>query len=134
MLASQLVDRWEEAREAFARSLEHWRAIGQEVASVESKAGLAYATWRGGDTVRARGVLEEVMQFLERGSLSGAKEPLRVYVMCHRMLKEDGDMRAQAVLQRARELLQAQAEGIGDLNLRRSFLERVAVNREIVED
>jgi hypothetical protein len=56
-----------------------------------------------------------------------------VYVMCYRMLNEDGDVRAEAVLQWAGALLQAQAEGIGDPDLRRSFLERVAVNREIVE-
>ena len=43
-------------------------------------------------------------------------------------------MKAQAVLQWARELLQAQAEQFGDLKLRRSFLERVAVNREIGEE
>lgn len=101
---------------------------------MESKAGLAYATWRRGDPARARAILVQVVQFLERRSPSGAKELFRVYMMCYRMLKEDGDVRAQAVLQRARELLQAQAEGIGDLKLRRSFLERVVVNREIGEE
>jgi hypothetical protein len=77
MMAYVLLDvgRWEEAREAFARSLEHWQTIDPEVASVESKAGLAYATWRERDTARARVSLEEVVRFLESGSLSGAKEP-----------------------------------------------------------
>ena len=59
-------------------------------------------------------------------------EPSWVCLICYRVLRAHEDPRAGELLEAAHRLLQARARQIDDQALRRSFLENVAANREIV--
>jgi hypothetical protein len=64
--------------------------------------------------------------------LEGANEPYWVLLTCYQVLHAGRDPRAGEILEAAHRLLQARAGQIDDEALRRSFLENVAANREIV--
>jgi citrate synthase len=95
-------------------------------------AGLARVAMAQGDLAQAQAHIEEIVAHLESGSLDGTDEPFRIYLTCHRVLRANGDPRAEALLDTARRLLQEDAAKIGDEGLRRSFLENVAAHRQIL--
>jgi predicted ATPase/DNA-binding SARP family transcriptional activator len=134
LLAYILIDlrQWEEARTLFAKSLQHWQTMGQAANIAETRVGLAEVAWRQGELAQARALVDEVEPFLHHHDLSGAKEPLRVYLTSYFILREYDSQRAEAVLRRAVSLLQAQAARIRSDDLRRSFLENVDAHREII--
>jgi hypothetical protein len=108
--------------------------LGQPNLATEPLAGLARVSLVQGDLSWAQALVEEIMAYLEDHTLDGAEEPFLVYVTCYRVLRAGEDPRAQKVLDTAYYLLQDQANRIGDEKLRRSFLENVAVHREILSE
>ena len=63
----------------------------------------------------------------------GPEFPLQDYLFCYQVFAAAGqEAPAAASLQTAHTMLMSRAEKIADPDLRRSFLERVEVNREIV--
>jgi len=76
--------------------------------------------------------MDEILGYLQVGSLDGTSEPLRVYLTCYQVLQANGDPRADDILEEGYRFLQERAAKISDEGERRSFLENVAANREIV--
>jgi hypothetical protein len=66
------------------------------------------------------------------GSFDGTEEPLRLPLTCYQVLSAAGDPRAAEVLANAHAELLKQADRISDPQARRSFLQNVPHNREIV--
>lgn len=125
--------RWEEAAAAYERALDLQRALGEHNLACESLAGLATVALALGDPAGAKNRVEEILAHLQTGQLYGAEEPFRVYWTCCQTLQAVGDPRAEEVLTAAHRLLQEWAARIGDEEDRRSFLERVTINKKIVE-
>ena len=59
-------------------------------------------------------------------------EPLRIYLICYRVLRANEDRRAKEVLRDAQRLLLERAAKIEDPGLRRSFLEDVDAHRDLL--
>jgi hypothetical protein len=59
---------------------------------------------------------------------------MRIYLTCYRVLRAMGDPRASEILDAAYRLIQERADKIEDEALRRSYLENVAANREIIRE
>ncbi|MEA3439007.1 MAG: hypothetical protein U9R58_01875 [Chloroflexota bacterium] len=78
--------------------------------------------------------MEEILTHLETASLDGTLEPYRIYLTCYQVLSANQDPRANEILANAYALLQERAENIADDSISRSFLENVAVNREIIKE
>jgi hypothetical protein len=81
--------------------------------------------------------VEEILNYLEPARLLSVFEPgetFRVYLTCYRALRANEDPRAGDILNEAHHLLQERAAKISDEGERRSYLENVAANREIVEE
>ena len=75
------------------------------------------------------------MTALDKCSGEGPDFPHRDYFICYQVLTMAGQEEiARAALQSAYNLVIARADKITDPDLRRSFLERVPVNREIVQE
>jgi predicted ATPase/Tfp pilus assembly protein PilF len=123
-----------EATEVYQQALALRQELGQPNLATEPLAGLARVSLVQGDLSWAQALVEEIMAYLEDHTLDGAEEPFLVYVTCYRVLRAGEDPRAQKVLDTAYYLLQDQANRIGDEKLRRSFLENVAVHREILSE
>jgi rsbT co-antagonist protein RsbR len=101
--------------------------------AMESLAGLAQALMAQGKLAEALTPVEEILTYLEEHSLDGAEEPVRVYLTCYHVLQANQDPRAEAILNTGGRLLRKRAAKVNDKDLRQSFLENVAVHREVLE-
>lgn len=121
------------AAEAYRRGLTIRRELGKHNVAMEPLAGLTRIALAQRDLSQAKTRVAEILAYLEEEStLDGTEEPLRVYLTCYQVLQVTQDPRARDVLNTAHHLLQERAARIEDEELRRSFLENVAVHREII--
>jgi predicted ATPase len=100
----------------------------------DTLAGLARVSLAREELAQALSYVEEILEYLETGSLDGTIEPYRIYLTCYQVLSANQDPRADEILQDAYNLLQERAGNIADESQRRSFFENVAANREIVNE
>lgn len=119
------------AAAAYHQALDIWRGLGLYNQAMAPLAGLARLALEMGEPLCAQSYVEEILAHLEQNTLDGADEPIQVYLTCFQVLSANHDLRAQSVLAIAYDLLHQQAAQIDDAELRRSFLENVAVHRAI---
>ena len=100
----------------------------------DTLAGMARQSLSRGDLTQALSHVEEILTHLETGNLDGSLEPYRIYLTCYQVLRANQDPRANGILADTYNLLQERGENIADESLRSSFLENVAVNREIINE
>jgi len=122
----------EGAIEAYREALSVPVQAGPPGQIAEVRAGLARAHRLRGEQGAALAQVEEILRYLEHGHLDGTSEPLRITLTCYQVLSAQGDPRAAGVLTQGYRTLIARAEAIDDPALRRSYLENVEANREIV--
>ncbi|MEM7539335.1 MAG: tetratricopeptide repeat protein [Chloroflexota bacterium] len=85
------------------------------------------------DTVQQE--IEAVLSYLETDPEKiYSMNPFRTYLSCYHVLNANHDPRAADILNKAYTMLQAWADRIENPEWRRSFLENVPENREIVEE
>ncbi|MEM7539190.1 MAG: hypothetical protein AAF639_43935 [Chloroflexota bacterium] len=101
---------------------------------------LAEVAYRQGDLDHAKTHVAWLLPYLvsiqDHGYYAGEIiliDYFRQHWVCYQVLKALNDARADGVLQSSYEQLQTWADGIEDEELRRSFLENVAVNQMIVD-
>jgi adenylate cyclase len=122
----------DEATAAYQQAVGLRRELGLPGLTAEPLAGLAELSLAREDLSQACACVEEILSYLETGALEATDDPLRVSLVCYRVLLAKGDPRAPEILATAHALLQERAARIDDENLRRSFMERVPSHREIV--
>ena len=120
------------AAHAFQTSAALLREIGSPALVAEPLAGLVRVALARDDPRGALVFAEEILTHVATGTLDGAEEPMVVYLACHHALRANGDLRASAVLARARAELLACAAQIADPEAQKRFLEQVAAHREIM--
>jgi tetratricopeptide (TPR) repeat protein len=120
-----------EAAEAYQDGLSIRREQNSLALVVMSLANNARLALLRGEIVQARVYAGEALELVSTKGLLGAPEPWRIYFDLHRALSATDDDRVNQMLERANALLQNQATKIADVRLRRSFLEDVAIHREI---
>jgi len=123
-----------EAVDAYHRALALAREVDAPPQVMEALSGLARVSLAQGDLHEAEPHVDEILAYLQASTLDGTFEPARVYLTCYRVLKANDDPRAQKVLEDAYRFLQDRAARISDEEDRRSYLENVAANRELVEE
>jgi tetratricopeptide (TPR) repeat protein len=107
----------------------------------EAQAGLARVYMARGEVQKALTQVNEILAYMQtntppKGSLhplDGTEEPFRILLTSYKVLKANDDLRTEAILKDAYNLLQTRAANISDEHLRHCFLNNVAVNLEIVE-
>jgi len=126
-----------EAEDAYRRSLAVLRQLGLAHRAMEPVAGLGRLCLAQGGLAQAKVHVEEILSYLEHGKLGNVHalgEPMRVYLTCYRVLQDNGDPRAGGILEEGYQFLQERAAKISDEEERRSYLENVAANREIMRE
>jgi tetratricopeptide (TPR) repeat protein len=100
-----------------------------------SLAGLANVALAVGDAVKAQAHVAEILAYLDGGGvLSTDNWPSWVYLTCYQVLRAARDPIAFEILAMAHSMMQEQAARTPDEATRRSFLENVAENRELVAE
>lgn len=130
--AHLLLDEFEPAREAYRRSVEIREKMNQSSLSMEPLAGLVETYLRTDDLPSASMEAEKILRFLESGSpLIGVDEPLWIYYTCYRFLERTNDPRAEWILRKAKELLDAQTSRYSDEADRRRYIENIPWRRAL---
>ena len=100
--------------------------------TVDAHAGLAELFLQQNQLPEAVAQVEDALVHMEQHGLAAAEEPFRVYWTCVRVFMANGDQRASEILQYAYRTLLEQAAKLDDEALRRSFLENVVANCELI--
>jgi hypothetical protein len=104
---------------------------------VDDLAGQARVMLAQGDAARAGQLAWDAMAWIELHGETGIEYPTQVYLICYQALRVAAGSdpaalaRASDVLRRGQGYLQAQAAGIQDPALRRSYLENIPFNRDL---
>ena len=131
------LERFDEAAETYHQALAWLRELHQLRYAIDALAGLARVCMAQGDLSQAQAHVEEILGYLQDHTLVDdwlLEGAMRQYLTCYRVLQINDDPRAKEILEKGYHLLQEQAAKISDEGERRSFLENVAANREIVEE
>ena len=118
----------------FEKALEYRHGLDQTHHVIEATAAIALTYFAKGDFVNAQKRVDEILDYLtEDGNLEGTWEPLRIYWICIRILKEQGDEHYKELLEDAYKFLQERASRISDKTYRDLYVENVPWHREIME-
>ncbi|MGC9024826.1 MAG: tetratricopeptide repeat protein [Chloroflexia bacterium] len=122
------------AVEAFREALALREEIGEVGNALVSRAWLSLACLEAGEKEQARTLLARVEKALQDEGYGGDAPEQEVWWAIFRVRRGLGDEEgARAALKQARNLVQEQAGRLRDPRLRRSFLENVPVNREVLQ-
>lgn len=122
------------AVEALQEALTLREEIGEAGNALVSRAWLSLACLEAGEVERTHTLLAEVERTLQEEGYGGDAPEQEVWWVIFRVRQGLGDEEgARTALERARRLVQEQAGRLRDPRLRRSFLENVPVNREILQ-
>jgi hypothetical protein len=95
--------------------------------------GLAYLAYRRADLATAQAHLPGVLSHLqEHPDGTGLARPLRVYLLCYKMLAAAKDERAAAILTQAQAALQKLLAQIPEETVQRAFLTNIPEHRELL--
>jgi tetratricopeptide (TPR) repeat protein len=98
------------------------------------RAGLARVALGQADISSARAHGAELLAYFDSGGVLGyCSMPFRPYLVCYQVLEADGSPRAEKILRHTYDLLMERASRIEDDEIRRSYLESVPCNREILK-
>ncbi|MCP4542136.1 MAG: AAA family ATPase [Chloroflexi bacterium] len=123
-----------EATDTYQQASSLRKELGQSHLVINAIAGLAYIAMLQDDLTQAQTLVEEILRHNEARSQDGSEESFWIYLTCYRILRANLDPRAETILDTAYHLLQEQAAKITDEEMRCSFLENVAIHREIVRE
>jgi tetratricopeptide (TPR) repeat protein len=126
---------YEQAIERAQAALSLRQELDLRLQMADDLATLAAAYLAPGNVAQALVYAGQALAILDGCGGQGPEFSQQDYFICYQVLAGAGqEERAQAALQSAYNLVMARAEKITDPALRQSFLERVPVNREIVQE
>lgn len=125
------------AREAFEKVIEIFNAMGQPHLALEGRAALAQLalepTQQDTATLtQARQDVTVILNALETQSAINISGLTKIYLACYRVLEALHDERANAVVERAYQILESCAAKLPDAAARRRFLEATPANQQLL--
>jgi class 3 adenylate cyclase/tetratricopeptide (TPR) repeat protein len=126
--------RYDEARTSIIEALKIGRETRQNTAMMEYTALLGKIALSIGDITLAYACAQQALNFINRHGTQGIEHPAMVYLTCYHILQTNQKYdEATSALEQGHQYLQTQAARLDDSQLRASFLNNVAENREIIE-
>jgi hypothetical protein len=119
------------ATDSLTQAMTLYQSLGASAQAAEAQADLAGIALAQGDFTRAQRLVEAVLHTLEQSPKAGLYTPFSIYLTCYRVLAATYDPRARSLLQTGYDLLQSYAAQIDDEDLHHSFLQKVAVHRQL---
>ena len=125
------LQQWAAAAVSYQEALACYTKVGNQPDATEAQAGLAQIALAQGERNLGQAWVDRILPVLAAHPHAGLTTPFFTYLTCYRVLAANQDSRAQAILEQGWRLLLDDAVGLTDPALRRSFLEGVAVHREL---
>lgn len=133
-LVSLHTQKFEDAFERAQLSLEKFQALQLNLSITSNLSIMAQAQLAMNNPAAALTIVINNLQILDNCAGEGPDFPQRDYLMCYQVLQAlDKTTQASNALEAAYRLLMRQAERISDLDMRRSYLENVTYNRNILQ-
>ena len=124
--AGLMLGRFEQARDAYERSITIRLELNQPNLEMEPTAGLVELHLALGDLSAAAREAEKIIQHIEDGqAFNGTDEPLRIYHACYLLLERTKDPRASRILQIAKRTLEAQVSSFNEESARNRYVESI---------
>lgn len=127
-----ILSRFEEAIPLLEEAVRIREAYNQETLTHVSRIYLANALLHSNKTKKAKEMINQVMEWIEKTQPNITDDVLPECLVCYRTLLRLGDKRASHFLHTLYTSLQAQALLISDTSIRHSFLTNVPVHAEII--
>jgi tetratricopeptide (TPR) repeat protein len=127
---SQFLDK---AEKAYQEAVTIQKTFDQPNLILEPLAGLAQVAQLQRNLDQAQIYVSEILEHLESCTLDRLDEPFRVHLTCYQILAASQNPQADEVLQEAYYCIQDRATKIQDEDMRRSYLEKIASNRTIIQ-
>ena len=124
----------EKAVEQAEAALRLHQELGLRLNTTDDLATLAAIHLAAGRVSQASHHAEQALAILQECGGEGPEFPQRDYFICYQVLTAAGQAEAaRTALQSAYDLIMTRAGKIANPTLRQSFLERIQVNREVVQ-
>lgn len=101
--------------------------------AAQSQAGLARVRLAQGRGAEALALIEPIVAQLADLRSRDVEDPCMLWLNCYLVLRAHQHAQARAVLEQAYTIVQERAARISDPTMRQNFLQRIAVNRQLVE-
>lgn len=124
---------YDKARDCYSKCLKMTNTMGQTYLIPEIQAGQARVSMLEGKLDEAVIYVEKILDYLKEHNLDGTDEPMRIYLTCYQVLDAVDDPRADELITQAQSILMARADRITDDVMRKSYLENVEANKEILQ-
>lgn len=123
------------AQETFENALALWQMLEPSPYSLQAHAGLAEIALARGNFQQARRHCDAILEFLnQHPQRAGDPYALAALLTCYHIARTADEPNASALLERAYAELQIRADKISNAELKRSFLENVPANAQIVRE
>jgi class 3 adenylate cyclase/tetratricopeptide (TPR) repeat protein len=121
-----------EAQHAYQRSYQIRQELGQAKFMLDSQAALARTHWMMGASRQALELLGPVVEALQPGGIHSLGQPVQACLTCYRILLPEQPELARRILLWGQEFLLLVTAEIKDEGLRKSYLEGVSDNAELL--
>ena len=122
---------WAEAAQAYRQAITIYQQLGSTPLLVEPQAGLAQVLLVQRQPAQAQLLVEAILPLLAAPPFGRVHTPMYTYLTCYHVLAANLDEHAAPLIAAAHTLLQEYAAHIHDDSLRSSFLEQVAIHRQL---
>ncbi|NJO04408.1 MAG: tetratricopeptide repeat protein [Chloroflexaceae bacterium] len=131
--AQTALSNYNEALTTYQEALAVWGMLNVANRILETRTSIARLWLAQGNLPAAYHEVEAILPDLSPAQVTGADQPLLLFLTCFDVLQAADDPRATAVLHTAYHMLQERAAMIADADTRRSYLERVAAHRRLLQ-
>jgi len=125
-------DDWQAAEAAYRRALPLWESLQRPQREIDARAGLVRTAVSQKNIPEAIMQTNKILNHLTEHSIYGILSPFGAYLACVQALQAAGDPRANVVLEEGQRVLGETAVSIQNPLLRDSYLQNVAVHRELM--
>ncbi|GAB4120246.1 MAG: hypothetical protein Fur005_22170 [Roseiflexaceae bacterium] len=121
-----------QAHAGYREAVEAYQTVGLLESVYASIAGLATVALASGDVAEALLHIEPILQYLANEPFKAVDEPIRISLICVKVLAAAADPRAQPMLEQAYWELIERARQIADPQGREDFLNLIPVHHEVI--
>jgi predicted ATPase len=126
-------EKYAQAEEQFGTGKEKFQTIQIQGCVYDAIAGQARCAWKLGKTIEALTLASELWNHLDRNGSKGMEFPILAYLTCAQIFAATGDnSRSGVAVQAGYEVLQKQAEDIGDPEWQGPFLNNIPEHQELI--